>query len=616
MGALWLEVTQGPLAKERLEVDGQLTLGRAEQGLSNMGADPGLSRSHARLQPSADGQHLIVDDLGSANGTFVNGKRIDGPVVLTPGDKVDLGASSLVVRGDEQATRLSGRGAQQTRLSSARPQAPAVAGGRAADAPVAPPPRAPAAPPLPSVGPPVQSAPRLGGDGAAARRAPARRLPVLLLVLLVLAIAGLVVALATRTSSTTSSDGPFDGTAYVAANRAIPNGNSVLALRYLNGSLTPLRIREYATRGAGGTNLKLLANDADGQVATNNNHTLLFVVNQGSDTIAVFHIASDGTLSPVKGSPFGSGGSAPVSIAVHGNTAVVVNKAADGVRELATVAPTIVTFKINEDGSLTQVGAPASSTPNASPDQALLDPSGTVLLVPELVKGDLLTLTRGPDGAFHQAGQSMITAQQASFTAPPAKPPPLPQVPGISITPPAVQAPPGAPPGFAVQGFAFHPTAPYVYGGLPLGGELMVYSYANDGKLTFVKGVGSPGGQGICWTVVTPDGRYLYTGLTFSGMVGEYDLADPANPRFIGNVHLRGSGSTFNIRIDPTGKQLYALTLRSPYLLLSGNELHVLNIGSDGRLTEAAAPAALPVTANPSPPSLVQPYGLILVPHT
>jgi hypothetical protein len=39
-------------------------------------------------------------------------------------------------------------------------------------------------------------------------------------------------------------------------------------------------------------------------VIVNRDHTLLFAVNGGSDTIAVFHINGDGTLTPVDGSPF------------------------------------------------------------------------------------------------------------------------------------------------------------------------------------------------------------------------------------------------------------------------------------------------------------------------
>jgi hypothetical protein len=45
-----------------------------------------ISRQHARLQSAASG--IVVEDLGSANGTFVNDKRVHTPTHLQPGDEV------------------------------------------------------------------------------------------------------------------------------------------------------------------------------------------------------------------------------------------------------------------------------------------------------------------------------------------------------------------------------------------------------------------------------------------------------------------------------------------------------------------------------------------------
>ena len=67
-------------------------------------------------------------------------------------------------------------------------------------------------------------------------------------------------------------------------------------------------------------------NDADQDLITNPDHTLLFAVNPGSNTIAVFNINGDGSLTPVKGSPFPSGGVNPVSLGLTGNQLYVVNK--------------------------------------------------------------------------------------------------------------------------------------------------------------------------------------------------------------------------------------------------------------------------------------------------
>ena len=51
--------------------------------------DSEVSRKHARLVMQAGG--LVVEDLGSTNGTFVNGQRLMGPHVLRPGEVIMLG---------------------------------------------------------------------------------------------------------------------------------------------------------------------------------------------------------------------------------------------------------------------------------------------------------------------------------------------------------------------------------------------------------------------------------------------------------------------------------------------------------------------------------------------
>jgi hypothetical protein len=55
--------------------------------------DPNISRHHAEVRPS--GGSWIVRDLGSTNGVKVNGRRIQGPQSLKPGDTIELGTSRL-----------------------------------------------------------------------------------------------------------------------------------------------------------------------------------------------------------------------------------------------------------------------------------------------------------------------------------------------------------------------------------------------------------------------------------------------------------------------------------------------------------------------------------------
>ena len=61
-----------------------------------LGQDAEISRHHARIARS--GGAFMIEDLGSTNGTFVNGRRISKPEILSPGDRIQVGATTLVVQ--------------------------------------------------------------------------------------------------------------------------------------------------------------------------------------------------------------------------------------------------------------------------------------------------------------------------------------------------------------------------------------------------------------------------------------------------------------------------------------------------------------------------------------
>jgi hypothetical protein len=61
--------------------------------------DPGISRQHTEIRVTTDGPHLVasIRDLGSTNGTFVNGERITSQR-LADGDRVNMGRTALIFR--------------------------------------------------------------------------------------------------------------------------------------------------------------------------------------------------------------------------------------------------------------------------------------------------------------------------------------------------------------------------------------------------------------------------------------------------------------------------------------------------------------------------------------
>lgn len=100
-------------------VQGPVVIGRAAEADIAVAADE-ISRRHALVKPTQDG--LSVEDLGSSNGTYINGKRVQQGF-LKPGDELRLDAVRfiLVAPGMEmaqQATRLAQPGEAAAPASS------------------------------------------------------------------------------------------------------------------------------------------------------------------------------------------------------------------------------------------------------------------------------------------------------------------------------------------------------------------------------------------------------------------------------------------------------------------------------------------------------------------
>ncbi len=70
-----------------------LTIGRADDNTLALPGDEFASGHHARIESQRDGVWIL--DLGSTNGTFVNGSRLDGRRKLREGDVVQIGDTEL-----------------------------------------------------------------------------------------------------------------------------------------------------------------------------------------------------------------------------------------------------------------------------------------------------------------------------------------------------------------------------------------------------------------------------------------------------------------------------------------------------------------------------------------
>jgi uncharacterized RDD family membrane protein YckC len=147
-----LQVASGAAQGTQIAVPpGGLVLGRDGPPEGRLGDDPALSRLHAVIVHSDRGE-LLVSDLGSANGTYLNGSRVEDSAPVRPGDIIELGSTTLTasgpVTGAPPVTGGPAPGAAQTLITPARPvpAQPAHRGAAQAAPPLARPAPVPAAP--------------------------------------------------------------------------------------------------------------------------------------------------------------------------------------------------------------------------------------------------------------------------------------------------------------------------------------------------------------------------------------------------------------------------------------------------------------------------------------
>ncbi|MCP9494334.1 MAG: lactonase family protein [Pyrinomonadaceae bacterium MAG19_C2-C3] len=410
-------------------------------------------------------------------------------------------------------------------------------------------------------------------------------------------------------------------TIYVQSNNPLPNRNAILAYRHRNNGSLEL-VGTYRTRGTGAFNPtdRLGTDDHDQEIIASPDNRFLFTVNQGSNTIAVFRIESNGDLRHVNGSPFHSGGIGPVSLALSGNKLYVANQNENGAQPSFVGRPNYSVFNVALDGSLTRDARATINLPRGStPTQVIVSPDGDHLFAnqffaepytPQLApflpaRSSLLdSFNIRRNGRLDEASGSpfALTDEAAPNPAIPF-PPPFPQTDArISL------------------GLQVHPTRRILYVGFLLGFGVGVYTYNNNGVLNFRR-VAPLADAGICWIVINKDQTRAYASNAISNSVSVLDISDPLFPVQIQSVALRVqpdappgpfgpvnfATTPFQIALDPDSETLYVknhetitpegdakFDPREGYA--EGNALHFLNIQANGMLVEhPRSPEFLPI---------------------
>jgi 6-phosphogluconolactonase (cycloisomerase 2 family) len=347
--------------------------------------------------------------------------------------------------------------------------------------------------------------------------------------------------------------------------------NGVLAFRRdEDGHLTLLPGSPFSTGGKGviDPSFKLGPFDTDQNVVIDQDRRLLFAVNSGSNSVAVFHIRPhDGSLEPAKGSPFPSGGINPVSIGLRGDQIIIINQDLDPAQNVPGTLPSIVTRHVTEDGRI--VKFPTDTTISlqvgSAPSQALTANDRPFVFDAEFLGGKLASYRLFANGRLL------------------ANPPqPLPASEAVGGTAPLP------------LGLWANPDARQLYVGFVTVNKLGVYTWDENGVPIFERTVANSG-TAICWLRTNRAGTRLYTANTGSSTVSVYDTTDPAEPKEIQAVHTSGPGALFQLALDPTERFLYVIGQRGSHAAL-GNALHVLAVDDeDGTLTEVPS-SPVPIT--------------------
>jgi 6-phosphogluconolactonase (cycloisomerase 2 family) len=320
--------------------------------------------------------------------------------------------------------------------------------------------------------------------------------------------------------------------------------------------------------------------DADQQVLISPNNDLLFAVNGDSNNFAVFRIhTTDGSLTPILGSPFPSNGSDPVSFGLlydilsgPDSWLGVVNKAADP--NQTDGAPNISVFRISSTGITLIPRATVELAAGSSPSQ-LLTATGSVGLnqywafLDQYQTGGLTD----PAGIYSYQVLGDGALKAVNFAA-------------YSTDPPTL-------------GLAANPDYRVIYAGLPTLNEVGVFSYdPSTGSLKYKKELSNPG-RSIGWLAVGPTGtgHFLYCSLAATGTVAVYGIT--SSGLMLNEIQaftLSGKGAVpGNLAFDPSGEFLYCLDNVNAML-------HVLNVdATTGMLTEPNAPIALSVPPGEEP---------------
>ncbi len=335
------------------------------------------------------------------------------------------------------------------------------------------------------------------------------------------------------------------GYLYTINNDSQRNGIAVLQ-RGADGSLTEVTGSPFPAGGKG-----LAGGDIDEQGAIRVHGNYVLAVNPGSDSVAVFRKDEGGKLTPVEGSPFPSGGSAPLSLTVHKDLVYVVNQAPPFANPSS--APNLMGFRMGRDGKLTPLAnSKITFAAGHGPAQVEFSPDGKTAVVTSGFQGEDTSRIHSykvqADGTLKEGPGSPLQPKGASGTV----------------------------------GFSWSPASNRVFVSNFRGSAATVFDV--DQETGGVKQLGEAYGdneKAACWTAIAPDGKTLYVANFVSNSISAFAVHADGKLTLLRTTKRRGptSPDTKDLEVSRDGKFLYAIGS-------GAKEIAVFKVGAKGMLTE------------------------------
>lgn len=404
------------------------------------------------------------------------------------------------------------------------------------------------------------------------------------------------------------------GYLYIQTNDVREGRNAVLGyIRNVDGSLIPLPGNPFFTGGTGinnDTHGKLGPNDNDTPLVIGSDGMYLFTVNTHSNTIAVFKIASDGSLAHVPDSPFDSHGIGPNSLSVNGHTLLVSNRNGD-YHQLEDLQgrsnASYCSFHIAENGAL-KFESRIEVKDGHKPTQIHFSQTK-----PKLAFGNDFQVDADFDGdgkrSFFAGKEASVEGQLHVFRVDH----------GTGLSEIAAFQMPETNSIFKYKGSAgvpsmplgiwSHPKQDLLFVGLVTRNELGVFHFTKEGDMHF-RGSVANSGQDICWVLPNKKGTRLYTINNLprsdlnqkAGTISTYDISGDyaAKPVeigvlevplpgdwFVNNRNFQQPDSTpFQCALSPDEQFLYVISQRINQTEENksevGNAIHAFKINKQG----------------------------------